>query len=55
MGDIVHLAVDTERARIRPGGERGDDPARLLELPLRRREAAINGRDLVDMDRDAPE
>ena len=53
MRKVDHLAVHAQRARARIGLERGDDPARMRDLGFGRRVSAIDGRDLIGMDREA--
>src|SRR3546814_12991624 len=52
MGNIIHLAVDTERSGTGVGREGGDDRARFGAFFVRGAETAIDRRDLVGMDRD---
>src|SRR3546814_14533116 len=53
MGNIVHLAVDAERAGVGAGSNGIDDFLGFGDLPIGGAEAAVDDRDLVRMDRDA--
>lgn len=52
MRNIVHLAVNPDCADIWLGRKCGDYAARMREISVRRREAAVNGCDLIGVDRD---
>src|SRR3546814_19759662 len=52
MGNIIHLAVDTERSGTGVGRERGDDRSRFGAFFVRGAETAIYRRDLVSVQRD---
>ncbi|MFK4496008.1 hypothetical protein ABIF86_000299 [Bradyrhizobium japonicum] len=47
--NVIHLPVDTDVGRC---GKRRDDPTRVRKVIIRRREASVDGRDLIRMDRD---
>src|SRR6202140_2273288 len=55
MRHVVHLAVDTERSGVGLGRKGRDDTARMRQIGVRRREAFVDRRDLIGMNRDAPD
>src|ERR1700733_5963740 len=54
MREVDHLAIHAQRPGLRIGLERGDDLARMRYLGFGRRVSAIDDRDLIGMNRQAP-
>src|ERR1700692_5142226 len=55
MRHVVHLAVDTERSAVWLCRKGRDGTARMRQIGVRRREAFFDRRDLIGMNRDAPD